>query len=148
MILLGANGLQGLLELVLEVEDLERSLAFYRDVLGLHAVERWAEPRAAVWLSLGRSAVLGLWPPASGGTGVGIAGSRGGAHVHFAIYLEPGSLDGWKRSLDHAQLEPEGPVEFGHGNRSLFAKDPDGNVVELGDWSIDWAGNKVHNPET
>jgi catechol 2,3-dioxygenase-like lactoylglutathione lyase family enzyme len=140
--------LQGLLELVLEVGDLERSVAFYRDLLHLPVVERWADPRAAVWLSLGRNAVLGLWPPTSGGPGVGIAGSRGGAHVHFAIYVEPGSLDDWTHSLDQAQVEPEGPVEFGHANRSLFVADPDGNVVELGDWSLDWAGNKVAGPGT
>jgi len=135
----------GLLELVLEVSDHDRSLAFYRDVLELPVVERWPEPRLATWLSIGHHAVLGLWPQSSGGPGVGIAGSRGGTHVHFAIYVEPQSLPGWHGKLKAAGLTVEGPVEFAHGNRSLFVADPDGNVVELGDWHVDWAGEPARN---
>jgi len=132
-----------LLELVLEVGDLDRSVAFYRDLLGLVEVERWPDPRPGVWLSIGRNAVLGLWPPKSGGPGVGIAGARGGAHVHFAIYAVSGSLPSWKARLEEAGHHVEGPVTFGHGNQSLFVDDPDGNVVELGDWTVDWSGEPV-----
>jgi catechol 2,3-dioxygenase-like lactoylglutathione lyase family enzyme len=135
--------MRGLLELVLEVSDLEKSVAFYRDVLGLPEVERWPPPRLGVWLSMGRNEVLGLWPPASGGRGVAIAGSRGGSHVHFAIYVEPRSLAAWERRLNEAGAKVEGPIEFARGNRSLFVEDPDGNVVELGDWAVDWAGETV-----
>lgn len=135
--------MRGLLELVLEVADLERSVAFYRDVLGCREVERWPAPRAAVWVGVGKHAVLGLWPPGSGGPGVGIAGSRGGTHVHFAVYVERGTIDQWVRKLSDAGVAFEGPVQFGGANRSLFVSDPDGNVVELGDWSVDWAGEPV-----
>src|SRR5229473_3893911 len=135
--------MRGLLELVLEVSDIERSVAFYRDVLGLPEIERWPPPRLGVWLSMGRNEVLGLWPAASGGRGVAIAGSRGGSHVHFAIYVEPGSLLDWQQQLQQAGLDVEGPVEFAHPNKSLFVEDPDGNVVELADWTVDWAGEKV-----
>jgi len=132
---------------VLEVSDLNRSVAFYRDVLSLVEVERWPEPRLGVWLSIGRNAVLGLWPPRSGGPGVGIAGARGGAHVHFALYVAPGSLPSWKARLESGGNQVEGPVTFGHGNQSLFVEDPDGNVVELGDWTVDWAGHEVTRKE-
>ena len=135
--------MRGLLELVVEVGDLERSLAFYRDLLRLPEVERRPEPRLGVWLSIGRNEVLGLWPATSGGEGVAIAGSRGGAHVHFAIFVEPGTLPDWQRQLQQAGVNAEGPVEFAQGNRSLFVTDPDGNVVELGDWAVDWRGESV-----
>ncbi|HEV3406762.1 MAG TPA: VOC family protein, partial [Candidatus Dormibacteraeota bacterium] len=36
---------RGLLELVLEVSDLSRSLEFYRDLLGLAVVVEWPAPR-------------------------------------------------------------------------------------------------------
>jgi catechol 2,3-dioxygenase-like lactoylglutathione lyase family enzyme len=131
---------RGLLELVLEVVDLERAVAFYRDTLGMPEVVRWpADRRPAVWVELGPNEVLGLWPASSGGPGVAIHGSRGGSHVHFACYVEPGSLQEWERRLDAAGLEYES-VEFEPGNRSLFVTDPDGNVVELGDWRTDWQG--------
>lgn len=135
--------MNGLLELVLEVHDLDRSVKFYRDMLGLTEVQRWPEPRAGVWLAMGRNAVLGLWPPTTGGPGVGIAGSRGGAHVHFAIYVEGGSLPGLKKKLESASNAVEGPIQFGPGNASIFVSDPDGNVVELADWNVDWAGHPV-----
>ena len=135
--------MRGLLELVLEVSDLERSVAFYRDVLGCAEVERWPEPRSAVWVSIGRHAVLGLWPASSGGPGVGIHGARGGAHVHFALYVEPGTADDRRRRLAEAGVDVEGPLEFWDGNRSVFVTDPDGNVVELGDWKVDWAREPV-----
>lgn len=133
----------GLLELVLEVADLDRSVAFYRDLLGLAEVERWPAPRLGVWLSLGPNEVLGLWPIESGGEKVSIAGSRGGSHVHFAVYVSAGSLDDWRRRLNEASVEVVGPIDFAPGNQSLFVRDPDGNVVELGDWATDWAGEDI-----
>ena len=72
-----------------------------------------------------------------------LAGSRGGSHVHFAIYVEPGSLPEWVSRLKAAAIGVEGPVEFNQGKRSIFARDPDGNVVELADWPVDWAGEPV-----
>lgn len=135
--------MRGLLELVLEVDDLERSIAFYRDVLGMAEVQVWPPPRRAAWLDMGSQAVLGLWPRSSGGEGVAIAGARGGAHVHFAMYVDPGALPEWRRRLDEAGVRIEESAEFGPGNKSVFVKDPDGNVVELADWSLDWAGQPV-----
>lgn len=135
--------MRGFLEVVLEVGDLDRSAAFYRDPLGLHEVQRWPQPRRAMWLDIGGHAVLGLWPAESGGRGVGIHAARGGSHVHFAVYVEPGTIDDWRRKLDAAGLDVEGPVEFWGGNRSLFVNDPDANVVELGDWNVDWARERI-----
>jgi catechol 2,3-dioxygenase len=137
----GVNPL-GLLELVLEVRDLDRSAGFYRDLLGMREVVRWRAKRPAVWLELGRHQVLGLWPPSSGGPGVAIHSSRGAAHVHFAVFVDRGSLGAWKQRLEAAGLAVEGPVEFDQGT-SLFVDDPDGNVVELADWSRDWEGEPV-----
>lgn len=128
---------------MLEVSDLSRSLEFYRDLLGLEVVVEWPAPREAAWLAIGRNAVLGLWPPSSGGPGVGIAGSRGGSHVHLAIYVAPGCIADLKAKLQDANHAVEGPISFDHGNQSLFVTDPDGNVVELGDWRVDWAGEPV-----
>ena len=130
---------RGLLELVLEVEDLERAVRFYGDVLGLVEVTRWGTERPAVWLRLGQNEVLGLWPRSSGGSGVAIHASRGGKHVHFAVYVAPGSLESWLDRLSSAGLDVEGPVQFSQG-RSIFLTDPDGNVVELADWEKDWEG--------
>jgi catechol 2,3-dioxygenase-like lactoylglutathione lyase family enzyme len=132
----------GLLEVVLEVADLERSAAFYRDLLGMREVVRWEEPRPALWVELGRNEVLGLWPARSGGPGVAVHGARGGSHVHLACYVGAGSLPDWRRRLAEAGVEFE-EVEFDPGNRSIMLTDPDGNVIELADWPRDWEGRPV-----
>src|SRR5919199_1977901 len=70
----------GVSELVLEVVDLEASEAFYAGELGLPVVERWPE-REAIWVMAGERTRIGLWRPQ-----VGLAGGRGGLHVHFALH--------------------------------------------------------------
>lgn len=134
---------RGMLEFVLEVADLERSVTFYRDKLGMKEVERWHDPRPGVWVAMGTNQVLGLWPAKSGGPGVGLYDSRGGAHVHFALYVAPGTLDAWMTKLRTAGVEIKGPVDFAPGNRSIYVDDPDGNVVELAQWAHDWEGQAV-----
>ena len=69
----------GVSELVLEVLDLEAAERFYAEVLGLPVVERWPH-REAIWVMAGRQTRIGLWRPQ-----VGIAGGRGGVHVHYAM---------------------------------------------------------------
>src|SRR5918997_131745 len=71
----------GVSELVLEVADLEAAETFYADVLGLPVVERWPD-RDAIWVMAGDRTRIGLWKPQ-----VGLAGGRGGVHVHFAMHI-------------------------------------------------------------
>ena len=78
----------GISELVLEVSDLEAARRFYRDLLGFEET-RYGEGRDdRVWYLIGSSARLGLWTPQ-----VGLAGGRGGAHVHFAFQLPRDELE-------------------------------------------------------
>ena len=131
----------GLHELVLEVADLDASTRFYQDVIGLEVVQRWEGDRPAVWLDMGDSAALGLWPVETGGDKA-IANGRGGVHVHFALRIPHGSIDRIQLELEEQGYEIE-RVEFDDGNRSLYINDPDGNLVELMDAVVDWAGNAI-----
>jgi Glyoxalase/Bleomycin resistance protein/Dioxygenase superfamily len=85
----GAAGVQvtGVSELVLEVVDLDASESFYSDVLGLPVVERWPD-REAIWVMAGERTRIGLWRPQ-----VGLAGGRGGVHVHFAMHIAEADYD-------------------------------------------------------
>ena len=71
----------GVSELVLEVVDLDAAEEFYAGVLGLPVVERWPD-REAIWVMAGDRTRIGLWRPQ-----VGLAGGRGGVHVHFAMHI-------------------------------------------------------------
>ena len=122
----------GVSELVLEVVDLERAEQFYAGVLGLPVVERWTE-REAVWVMAGDRTRIGLWKPQ-----VGLAGGRGGVHVHYALHVAPEDYDAAVTRLRKHGLEPQ-EEEFPRYDRSraAFVADPDGNVVEL--WTFDVA---------
>jgi catechol-2,3-dioxygenase len=121
----------GISELVLEVSDLEAARRFYRDLLGFEETFYGEGRDDRCWYLIGLSARLGLWTPQ-----VGLAGGRGGAHVHFAFHLEREELDPLLDRLRAAGVEVEGPIQLG-ADLAIYLTDPDGNVVEF--WTQDMA---------
>ena len=119
----------GVSELVLEVEDLEAAEAFYAEVLGLPVVERWPA-REAIWLMAGERTRIGLWRPQ-----VGLAGGRGGLHVHFAMHIEDADYDSAVALLRERGEDVE-EIAFDGAGRAAYVTDPDGNVVELWTWDV------------
>jgi catechol-2,3-dioxygenase len=61
-------------------------------------------------------------------------GDQGGRHVHFALSVPPGGLGAACVRLSELGVEFEGPVGPSGGDRSLYCKDPAGNVLELWDF--------------
>ena len=127
------SGVAGVSELVLEVSDLARAEDFYSRHLGLPVVERWPH-RDAIWVLAGMTRI-GLWRPQ-----VGLEGSQGGQHVHFAMQLPEGEFED-KVSALRAQghevpVHEFGPLAPGAANsRSAYVHDPDGHLVEF--WTAD-----------
>jgi len=121
----------GVSELVLEVVDLAAAERFYAEVLGLPVVERW-EDREAVWVMAGDRTRIGLWRPQ-----VGLAGGRGGIHVHYAMHIPAEAFDAAVERLGQLGNELE-LHEFGgyDDSRAVYVTDPDGNVVELWTWDV------------
>jgi catechol 2,3-dioxygenase-like lactoylglutathione lyase family enzyme len=119
----------GVSELVLEVVDLEAAERFYAEVLGLPVVERWPD-RAALWVMAGERTRIGLWKPQ-----VGLLGSRGGVHVHFAMHIAEGDYETAVARLRALGQEVE-EVDFGDEGRAAYVNDPDGNLVELWTWDV------------
>ena len=126
----GGIPVTGVSELVLEVVDLEAAERFYADVLGLPVVDRWPD-REAIWVMAGDRTRIGLWRPQ-----VGLAGGRGGLHVHFAMKIAEEDYDAAVarlRELGQSVRE----IEFSNGyGRAAYVDDPDGNVVELWSWDV------------
>jgi ubiquinone/menaquinone biosynthesis C-methylase UbiE/catechol 2,3-dioxygenase-like lactoylglutathione lyase family enzyme len=125
----------GVSELVLEVDDLAAAERFYSGVLGLPVVERWAE-REATWVMAGDRTRIGLWRPQ-----VGIAGGRGGEHVHFALQVADDAFDAAVARLREAGFDPY-VQDRRRDSRSVYVDDPDGNCVEL--WTKDVAEYLPH----
>jgi len=112
----------------LKVADLERAIAFYRDVLGFDLTQRYG--RQAAFLSAGgyhHHIGLNTWesaggsPPPAGTTGL----------YHLAIlYPTRAELADALRRLLAAGIPLEGASDHGV-SEALYLRDPDGNGVEL-----------------
>jgi catechol-2,3-dioxygenase len=117
----------GVNELVLEVLDLAAAERFYAGVLGLPVVLRGGE---RVWLMAGERTRIGLWAPQAG-----IAGGRGGVHVHFAMHIADADYDAAVARLRDHGYEPH-EEDFDERGRAVYVTDPDGNVVEMWTWDV------------
>jgi catechol 2,3-dioxygenase len=112
----------------LKVSDLDRSLAFYRDVLGFQITQRYGSQ--AVFLSAGgyhHHLGLNTWesaggqPPASGSTGL----------YHLAIlYPTRAELADAVQRVLQAGIALDGAADHGV-SEAIYLRDPDGNGVEL-----------------
>jgi catechol 2,3-dioxygenase-like lactoylglutathione lyase family enzyme len=127
------RSVRGVSELVLEVADLERSERFYAGQLDLPVVDRWPH-RDAIWVLAGATRI-GLWKPQ-----VGLEGSRGGKHVHFAMQIDEDDFEARVRSLrgygHEVPVHEFGPLTDGApATRSAYVHDPDGHLVEF--WTAD-----------
>jgi len=112
----------------LKVANLDRALAFYRDVLGFQLTQRMGS-QAAFLSAGGYHHHLGLntWesrdgaPPPPGSTGL----------YHVAIrYADRRSLADAHRRLERAGVRLDGAADHGV-SEALYFRDPDGNGVEL-----------------
>ncbi|WP_412061579.1 VOC family protein [Rubrivirga sp. IMCC45206] len=112
----------------LKVADLDRALAFYRDVLGFEVTQRLGDQ--AAFLSAGgyhHHVGLNTWesrggsPPAPGTTGL--------YHVAF-LYPDRAALADALRRVLAAGLRLDGAADHGV-SEALYLRDPDGNGVEL-----------------
>ena len=121
----GENPAGAISELVLEVADLDAARRFYRDDLGFEETLYGEGREGRYWYLIGDSARLGLWTPQTG-----LAGGRGGSHVHFAFHITEEELEGVIAGLAQRKVAIEGPIQLGPG-RAIYVTDPDGNVVEF-----------------
>jgi catechol 2,3-dioxygenase-like lactoylglutathione lyase family enzyme len=120
----------------LVVTDLERSLAFYRDVIGLAQMQRPAIPVPGIWLACGdRQIHLILYTPGTFRANAKIDI----ADAHFAFRTDDfdGYVDGLK-SHGYDENAPEGDpkrmfinLKSAAGFKQVYLLDPDRNIVEI-----------------
>ena len=112
----------------LKVADIDRSLAFYRDILGFDVTQRLDDQ--AAFISAGgyhHHLALNTWesrggsPPPPGTTGL----------YHVAIrYPDRAQLADALRRLVEAKWPVDGATDHGV-SEAIYLRDPDGNGVEL-----------------
>src|SRR3979490_474000 len=112
----------------LTVSDLDRALAFYRDILGFEVTSRYG--RDAVFLSAGGYPPhIGLTTWAGRGAPAPAPGTTG--LYHFAIlYPDRRALATTVKRVLAAGMALEGASDHGV-SEAVYLRDPDGNGVEL-----------------
>jgi len=107
----------------LHVADVERSAAFYRDVLRLEPIPRPAFSFPGAWFRLGADQELHLIGER---TQEVISHNRGN---HFALLVD--DFDAWEKYLTEHKVNSAPRRTRPDGALQLYVIDPDGHYVEL-----------------
>lgn len=123
-------------ETVLHARDLAAAEQFYRDVLGLEAIQR---SDLLLALRCGSGVLLVFDPDKSSvpGREVPSHGAHGSGHVAFA--MRDDEFDAWKQHLLDCGVAIEQEVHWEQGGRSIYFRDPAGNSIELAPPTL-WGG--------
>jgi len=131
----------GIIETALYVEDLARSVAFYRRLFGFQTLFEDARLHA---LNVADRDVLLLFLKGSTLTPAVLPGGvipphGGSGSLHFAFSIDSEDVEPWKQRLASEGVALESVVQWPRGAQSLYFRDPDNHLVELisrGWWSI------------
>lgn len=121
--------------IVFRVADLEKSIAFYGEVLGCKIVKR-RDDLGLVHLRAGCSMIDLVSIDGRLGQKGGAAPGAGARNVdHLCLRIEPFNEEALIKHLASHDVRPTGPVTNNFGAEgfgpSLYFHDPDGNLVEL-----------------
>ena len=122
--------IKAVVETGIYVNDLPATEAFYGTILGLRVMGK--DDGHHVFFQVGDASVLlafianttmkGDHLPAHGAKGPG----------HFALGIETDEMDAWRQRLQESGVHIKQEVVWPRGGKSLYCRDPAGNLVELG----------------
>jgi catechol 2,3-dioxygenase-like lactoylglutathione lyase family enzyme len=127
--------LDGVLETSLYVNDLERSVLFYKKILGFEVID--AGDRLYALAVTGRQILLLFKKGASVNLTLGAHDGDGELHLAFAV--QNAELVDWEAWLEQQEVVIEYRRVWERGGRSLYFRDPDRHLIELatpGVWTI------------
>jgi catechol 2,3-dioxygenase-like lactoylglutathione lyase family enzyme len=130
--------LKHILETCLYVDDLAQAEQFYTRVLGLRLESR--QEGRHVFLRCGQRMLLLFNPLASREASDHFPphGAFGAGHLAFGLH--EAELADWTTRLEQQGVRIERVIDWPKGGRSLYFRDPAGNVLELATpklWGID-----------
>jgi catechol 2,3-dioxygenase-like lactoylglutathione lyase family enzyme/uncharacterized protein YunC (DUF1805 family) len=132
MLQAGPIGVKSIDHVTLVVDDLERSAAFYVDLLGMRRVERPVFGFPGLWFQAGATQIhLILKHEKSSPAGLPDAPPQAGAGRVFHFAFEVPNFEEAQRRLAAAGVKVRGTGLRPDGCHQLWCYDPDGHIVEL-----------------
>lgn len=101
------------------ITDRKKSLAFWRDIVGVKVVPSMVDSPNIVWTVVGDGAMVHLIEAREG--------RPAGYHTAFEVT----NFDATLKRFQELGIAIEGPGERHDGQRYLFVRDPDGNRIEF-----------------
>lgn len=130
--------LSRILETVLYAVDMDAAEKFYSDVLELPLLTK--EPGRSLVYTVGPDMLLIFYAPESlKKTNLPAHGASGPGHVAFEI--DENEYETWKEHLTGRKVVIEKEVTWKSSARSLYFRDPSGNVLEIATPGV-WKGVK------
>lgn len=133
--------IQGVVETCIFSGDLQRSVRFYRDQLGLRLLQSLDRLCA---FAAGEHQLLLIFLYGGSGQPAEVPGGiipphDGSGQSHFAFAISKEDYPAWKKQLLAKGIPIESEVRWERGGKSLYFRDPDQNLVELatpGIWEV------------
>jgi catechol 2,3-dioxygenase-like lactoylglutathione lyase family enzyme len=120
--------IEAVVETAIYVDDLARTEEFYGGLLGLEVIVR--EAGRQVFFRVGNGVLLAfLAENTLKGDVLPAHGARGPGH--FALGIPTEEREAWHRRLLEAGIAIEHELTWPLGGKSLYFRDPSGNLVEL-----------------
>jgi catechol-2,3-dioxygenase len=121
--------------------DLESMKKFYVDILGLLPIEE--ERDKLIFLKAGKSMLL-VFNPARTSVHNNSLPTHGAmsppSSIHFAMEIKEQDYQEWKKLLSKNSISIEKEVDWKNNTKSLYFRDPAGNLIELitpGGWPVE-----------
>ena len=124
----------GVIETALYVDDLARSLEFYRGLFGftlaIEPIDRMVvldvtDDQVLLLFKKGASIEATVLPFGT------IPSTDGDGRLHVAFGVSPSDVDAWERRLRNAGIDVQSRIDWPEGGRRLYFRDPDGHAIEL-----------------
>lgn len=118
--------IKGFHEIAVVVSDLQRSEAFYKDILGMEVLFRI--PDQCVIMRMGDSPhhFIGLWLPSAHGAYQNDSHGK----MHFTMKIDMADVDAWEAHFKHKGFDAPKRVKS-NGDVHFDFLDPDGHPLEF-----------------
>lgn len=123
-----------LVETAIYVDDITQASDFYDTVFGFPALVR---DNRVVAYDAGASTIFLLFKRGATLDKVVLAGGTipphdGSGPTHFCFAIDAEQLEDWESHLAELKIPIEARMNWDQGGKSLYFRDPDGHLIELG----------------